>query len=326
MQKNSLPSHVCHLQGNTSGPRVVIFGGTHGDETTGVEVIQAILKALNLPVETPSGSHQIEGISGDLYLAIGNPLAVEKGRRSVSGIRDLNRCFHETFFDDPIQMQLVDQQRAAELKELLASADFFFDLHSVSTEETIPFVGLTTFTDRHADICSQIPVEYVVNVHAILGDDVGNKVINIEQTPTTCSWVNRHGGVGLCYEMGYQKDFTSVSRTLAVLMNLLKHVGSISSLFAEQMGVDLNEYTFYAENQRIYKLIHCERNQFKEFQYADPRFKKSFTAVKKGELIGIYEDGEHVDASFDGLIVFPAGEHTLSYNPSLFYLAVPEKS
>ncbi|MFH1132735.1 MAG: succinylglutamate desuccinylase/aspartoacylase family protein [Pseudomonadota bacterium] len=324
MNNNKLPSHIAHIRGTEPGPRVVVFGGTHGDETTGVLVVQQILRALHLDSEIPSGFSVSPLIKGDLFLGIGNPGAVTADTRSVSGVRDLNRCFHESFFSNQEAMQLPDQQRAFELKDLLASADYFFDLHSVSTKETIPFVGLTTFSKGHAEICSHIPVHHILDVSTILGRDVGlPPEVKLEQTPTTCSWVNRHGGIGLCYEMGYQKDETSVPGALEVLVNLLKQVGIVDSSFHETLSLDSNKEKLVIPNQQVYRLVHCERNKFKNFSYTDPRYAKSFTPVKAGELIGCYDDGEEIRVSTNGLLAFPAGPQTLNINQSLFYLAIP---
>ncbi|MBI5794348.1 succinylglutamate desuccinylase/aspartoacylase family protein [Candidatus Uhrbacteria bacterium] len=317
-----LPSSVCHVHGTEPGPRVVVFGGTHGDETMGVQVVHNILEALGSPEGAPTGQITSTFVKGDLFLGIGNPEAVALGKRSVSGIRDLNRCFHETFFSSPEALRIPDQQRAAELKDLLASADYFFDLHSVTAKETIPFVGLTTFSPRHAEVCRSIPVHHILDVQAILGQDVGLAIAELTQTPTTCSWVNRHGGVGLAYEMGYQEDAASVPSATAVIVNLLVKVGVVHGRLREILKVD-REQIDSVPDQRVYRLVHCERNRFHGFHYAHPRYTQSFASVKAGELIGQYEDGEKVCATHEGLLAFPAGEQTLTNNQSLFYLAVP---
>ena len=76
----------------------------------------------------------------------------------------------------------------------------------------------------------------------------------------------------------------------------------------------------------MFRLISCERNKFKDFNYSDDRFTESWLPVQAGELIGTYADGEEVRTQTDGLLVFQAGKQTLKTNPSLFYLAVPEGS
>lgn len=308
-----LPSFVSHLHGSKPGPRVVVFGGTHGDETTGVEVIKTILQKLDSSF-----------VNGDLFLGIGNPEAVAKNTRSASGVRDLNRCFHEQFFSDPKEMQLADQKRAAELKDLLASSDYFFDLHSVSAPNSVPFIGVTTFTKEHARVCKLFPVEYVVHATTILAQDVGIDVSKLEQAPTTCSWVNRNGGVGLAYEMGYQKDFDSTPKALKIISNVLKEIGSIDDEFIKKIGVEVRPES--EVSQKVFRLVYCERNKFKNFQFSNDRFTQNWLPVQKGELIGKYEDGEEVRVPQDGILIFVAGKHTLSTNPSLFYLAVQEKS
>ncbi|KKW32011.1 MAG: hypothetical protein UY76_C0045G0011 [Candidatus Uhrbacteria bacterium GW2011_GWA2_52_8d] len=299
---------------------MVVFGGTHGDETMGMEVVKVLLGVFGIHDVWGSATQESELIQGDLYLGIGNPEAVKRGTRSVSGVRDLNRCFHEAFFESPEALALPDQQRAAELKDLLARADYFFDLHSVSTKQTVPFVGVTTFSAAHREICRYIPVRYIVDVNSILGQDVGIPRKMVEQTPTTCSWVNRHGGVGLCYEMGYQNDIASVPYALCVVVHLLEHVGVVDERFHQIFSFS-SDQNFIVSEQQVYRLVHCERNKFKNFHYADSRYTTSFLPVKTGELIGTYQDKEEVRAYADGLLVFPSGPQTLRDNKSLFYLA-----
>jgi len=319
-----LPSHVCHLRGAFAGPKVVVFGGTHGDETTGVEVVRTILKQLGLNHDVPSGSHLCPSVTGELFFGIGNPQAVLNDSRSISGIRDLNRCFHEPFFNDPEQMKLPDQARAGELKDLLASADFFIDLHSVSTERSVPFIGLTTFSDRHAKLCAHFPVKYILNVNSILGLEVGIPADAMEQSPTTCSWVNRHDGVGLTYEMGYQKDFTSIAHALQVLLSTLLAIGSITQEFVETIGIVLDPTFLKVPTQEVYRLVYPELNLFRGFQFRDDRYTENWLPVQAGEVIGSYADGQEVSVKQDGLLVFPAGKQTLKTNKTLFYLAMKE--
>lgn len=319
-----LPPYICHLQGDLPGPRVVVFGGTHGDETTGVEVIRIILDRLGLDAEVPNGTHLCASVRGDLFLGIGNPQAVTQGTRSVSGIRDLNRCFHEIFFTDDQQMQLPDQRRAAELKNLLARAQYFIDLHSVSAPQSIPFIGLTTFSQKHAFLCSFFPVSHILNANTILAQDVGIDETLLEQTPTTCSWVNRHGGTGLAYEMGFQQDLTSVPRAVQALLSALLGIGAINAVFLQSIGVSIDPITVRVPPQQVYRLVSCEKNLFKNFVYINDRYTQNWLPVHTGEIIGRYQDGQEVRVRQDGFLVFPAGKHTLNTNQSLFYLAIEE--
>lgn len=324
MPASSLPTSVWRFVGSTdsSTPVVVVLGGTHGDETLGVTVIQKLCRLFGMTEDFPDGSREIPFLRGELYLGIGNPQAVSQQTRSVSGIRDLNRCFHESFFSDPLALELPDQRRALELAPLLARADYLFDLHSVSAHRSVPFVGLTTYTTGHERIIKHIPVRYVLDANRILGLDVNISPERMEQTPTTCSWTNRHGGIGLCYEMGSQRDLGRVDPSVKVVLNLLRVVGSLSDAFFIQRGWKLDEPSLRPpDDQAVYRLVHCEQNKRQGFRYAHPRLCESWTPVRQGELIGVYENGEEVRAVDDGLLVFQAGEHSLLTNPSLYYLA-----
>lgn len=78
--------------------------GVHGNELTGVQVIQKILKACP------------ELTKGKLTLAIGNPKAVLQGTRGSRQHADLNRCF--TLRSDYC-LNLYENSRADVLKPFL---------------------------------------------------------------------------------------------------------------------------------------------------------------------------------------------------------------
>lgn len=98
--------------------RVVVVGGTHGNEYTGVWCSKRLQQ--NTDVET----------------LIGNPAAVAANRRFVD--TDLNRQFRHKDLNNPDLAGTVEGQRARELNKLLGpkgsdeAADWIIDLHSTT--------------------------------------------------------------------------------------------------------------------------------------------------------------------------------------------------
>src|SRR3989338_3436409 len=105
-----LPQKIHCLSGAREGPTVVLLKKTHGDEVGGEMVVDVVMDRL------------ISISRGSLYWGVGNPLASERNVRFVDS--DLNRNYGKNISPG------YEEQRAAELKPLLAQADYLLDVHS----------------------------------------------------------------------------------------------------------------------------------------------------------------------------------------------------
>lgn len=114
------------LNGQTSGPRVVLVAGVHGDEVEGQFVLQDLARELDP-----------RKLCGTVVLVLcANPLAAQAGQRCApdDGV-DLNRVFP----GDPSGS--VSHRLAAALFGLVRGADCAITLHSWSTPgEVLPYV------------------------------------------------------------------------------------------------------------------------------------------------------------------------------------------
>src|SRR5258708_8717187 len=103
-------------RGQEAGPRLIVTGAVHGNETCGTKAIRRVMD------EIDSGSLEIK--SGEVtFVPITNPLAYARGDRA--GERNLNRNLgpkdHPSDFEDRIANWLCP---------LLARHDVLLDLHS----------------------------------------------------------------------------------------------------------------------------------------------------------------------------------------------------
>lgn len=315
----TLPSHVWHLQGTQPGPRVVLMGGTHGDELTGAELIRFILKAYDLLNSKPC-IKECPDITGDLFLAFGNPEAMlRRSRNATGGSRDLNRCF------TPLQIgaekssnDSLDVERARELAPLLAAADFLFDIHATSTE-VAPFVCFGNDSPAHRALYGQIPVEFVLtdpDIHL-------SRPAGIDGLGTTDSWTNTHGGIALCYETGHENAVQDVPKHLLTILKLLELCGLATPDFTAKVKKANGIAT-----QHVFKLVHCELvdKTKKSFVYAPGIENGMWMSFIEGSLVGTYDDGTEVRFPKAGLLLFPNATHKLLFgeevpNQSLYYIA-----
>jgi len=114
------------LQGRHPGPRLVVTGGVHGNETCGTAGILAVLD------EIDRGALVID--AGTVtFVPVANPLARALGRRC--GDRNLNRAL------SPVEAPREFEDEVANwLCPLLAAHDVLLDLHSFSGADGAPFV------------------------------------------------------------------------------------------------------------------------------------------------------------------------------------------
>lgn len=104
--------------------RVLIVGGTHGNERTGVQLIRRLRSN---PQELERGSFKAETL-------LANELAIEQNRRYLD--QDLNRCFCDSLLKDKPKNR--EQVRAQEINRLFgpkganSQTDWIIDLHTTT--------------------------------------------------------------------------------------------------------------------------------------------------------------------------------------------------
>ncbi|MBF0431443.1 MAG: aspartoacylase [Fibrobacteria bacterium] len=109
--------------------RVVIMGGTHGNERVGVHALQYIL------------THTFEFAKGsvnDIYPLFGNPPAIRRNSRYIE--TDLNRCFTYDYANPRLSCEddcFLESRRAFEIRNELGAntqpVDFLIDMHTTTS-------------------------------------------------------------------------------------------------------------------------------------------------------------------------------------------------
>ena len=104
--------------------QVAIVGGTHGNELTGVYLV-------NKFTHSP---HLVQRPSFNTITMLGNPPAFKQVTRYVE--KDLNRCFLKDDLNN-LKLDTIEEKRAKEINQTLgpkdnSQVDFIIDLHSTS--------------------------------------------------------------------------------------------------------------------------------------------------------------------------------------------------
>ncbi|MBX3638420.1 MAG: succinylglutamate desuccinylase/aspartoacylase family protein [Rubrivivax sp.] len=304
---------VHRFAGLAPGPRLVVTGAVHGNETAGTRGIERVL------AEIERG--EIDIVRGVVsFVPVCNPLAYANGRRM--GDRNLNRRLQ------PTATPQDNEDRIANLLcPLLAEHGVLLDLHSFRSPGR-PFVmrgpadnrgALEPFAHGAAEarLAAHVGVQRVVDGWmAAYADGVARRRARgltpgaVHEDPSygvgTTEWMRSQGGYGVTLECGQHDDpagpevaYRAIRQTLALLgiaeLPLAPPAGPFECLTLAEV-IDR----------------HAEGDRF-------AREWRSFDPLAEGELIALRADGSEVRAPRAGHIVFP--DHSALPGHEWFYLA-----
>jgi len=131
--------------------RVLIVGGTHGNEITGIHLVKKFERH----------PHLIQRQSLKTFTLLANPQAYAIGKRYVD--TDLNRSFSHQDIENP-HLTSYEAQRAKEIYQTFGSggsqpADFVIDLHTTTAN-----MGLTIILDHKEPLYLQLAT-YLISLN-----------------------------------------------------------------------------------------------------------------------------------------------------------------
>lgn len=302
------------------GPRLLILGAVHGNETGGTRAIERVLSELD------SGALAL--LRGTAtFVPITNPLAYRKRQRM--GDRNLNRNLYPN-----AQPKDFEDRIANLLCPLLAAHDVLLDLHSFHTAgEPFVMVGPQNNTGPLEPFAQAGPEQalalrlgprrivegwletYATGVQRRLARTAVTERAHLLSTDPrygvgTTEYMRTQGGYGVTLECGQHDDPHAPEVAWRAIHRALAHLRMVDA--------PTPPATRDIELLRLTEVI--------DKYHADDRFSRawaSYDPVRKGESIGTRHDGAHVLAPCDGFIVFP-NPAALAGN-EWFYFAQPSE-
>jgi uncharacterized protein len=296
------------------GPKLIVTGAVHGNETAGTRGIEQVMAQID--------GGQIDIVRGSVtFVPVANPLAYNKAQRM--GERNLNRRLQPT-----ATPQDNEDRIAGALCPLLAAHDVLLDLHSFRNPGQ-PFVmrgpadnrdALEPFAhaDAEAQLAQHVGVSRVVEgwMAAYAAGVARRKAQGltpgaVHEDPSygvgTTEYMRSQGGYGVTLECGQHDDPAGPQVAATAIRQTLALLG-----LAE--GVALAPPARPFECLRLAEVV--DRHD------AGDSFAKtwtSFTPLAEGELIAMRADGTELRAPRAGYIVFP--DPTALPGHEWFYLA-----
>lgn len=300
--------------GLTPGPRLIVLGGVHGNETCGTEGIDRVL------AELEAGALHL--IRGQLTLVpVANPLARQRLQRE--GERNLNRQFQPTpsgHTPPDYEARITDV-----LCPLLAAHDVLLDLHSFqSAGEAFAMIGPRNNTAslepfgrafEEGQLALHLGTPRVVEGWLdIYAAGIAQRGQPLTDEALAFGWgtneyMRSQGGYGVTLECGQHRDPAAPDVAYRAIRVALRLLG---------MTVDATSSGLPPAQPTLMRL----RSVTDRLHEGD-RFVRdwaTFDQVRAGELIGTRHDGNPVRAEGDGFIVFPNAEAPAG--TEWFYFAV----
>jgi len=289
--------------GLTPGPRIIITGAVHGNETCGTKAIQRVISDID------SGKIQIA--SGHItFVPITNPLAYARGERV--GDRNLNRNLGPT--EKPVDFE---DHVANWLCPLLTQHDVLLDLHSTRAQNPAfamlgpqnnsgslqPFkhfdaeralvkrLGVNRFVDGWLETYAR-GVERRVNDAARTGLTLNPLNTDSRYGVGTTEYMRSVGGYAITLECGAHDDAASPKVGYRAILRALAFLKITTD--ADPTAVENYEALHMFD---VIDKAH-EGDTFSR-EWA------SFNPLTRGDVIGTRHDGSVLTVPHDGFILFP---------------------
>jgi succinylglutamate desuccinylase len=288
----------------TPGPRLLVLGAVHGNETCGTQAIERVLREFDAGARTLARGSVT-------FVPVTNPLAYRRGQRM--GDRNLNRNLHPT--RDPVD----NEDRIANvLCPLLAEHDVLLDLHSFhSPGEPFAMIGppdnsgaLEPFAharDEEALALRLGPRRIVEGWLETYAGGVKNRLQRTSANPDerahllntdpsygvgTTEYMRSRGGYAITLECGQHADPQAPEVAYRAIRNTLAFLALVDEP-APAARDDVELLCLVEVTDRL---------------HADDCFARewsSYQPLRAGELIGRRADGTELRSPGDGFIVFP---------------------
>jgi succinylglutamate desuccinylase len=277
-----IPS-VIRMTAHAQGPHVVLFGGVHGDEVSGVHAVEKLL------FDFFAGTRMLQ--RGSLTLARGNEHAIAAERRYIK--HNLNRLFRDEYGPDVDRIS-YEFGRAQELKTVLQNCDYFLDLHSAPIAPE-PFL---VAEQRAAGFFENLGIRRIVTgwskfCSGTTGGDAEN-------------YANAHGATSATLESGshFEKRSNDVSYNAAISL-----LAQLEMIAPTERGP--------AEPVEMFDMYAVVTKDFADFKYAGEV--ENFQFFTTGDAFA-FQGGRPLTAREDTYLLIPMNPQETRIGEEVCYL------
>ena len=276
--------------GNANGKTLIVFGGIHGNEASGVKALKRV---------SPNLEKITEKLNGRVFFLAGNTRALNKDVRFIDS--DLNRHWttKNIYYNEPNLKNPPNLSEDREQKELLeilhqvirtaGNEVFVLDLHSTSADG-VPFATLGD-TLRNRDFAQKFPITILLGIEEQLDG-------------TILEYLNNLGCVTMGYEAGQHFAESTVDNHEALVWLALVNAG----ILKRENCADYEKYFAVLEKAsgkgRIVEVRYREAVNPEKDGFVMKQGYENFQPVKKDEILAHNDKGE-IKAGETGMILMP---------------------
>ncbi|XLQ20488.1 MAG: succinylglutamate desuccinylase/aspartoacylase family protein [Candidatus Moraniibacteriota bacterium] len=284
-------SNIYTISSTLPGTSIMILGGTHGNELTGIIVVRKLLQLfLNKNIILTRGS---------ITLGFGNEEAIAQNSRWTKSGNNLNRFFTKEQLNNTDYS--YESLRARILANLMQESDILIDLHSVNIPSK-PFLACEN-TINHQEI-----TKWFTGATDIITDP--DYILSGGQYSTTDEYMNSLGKIGICFETGYSKDTSSIKTVLKNILSILNDQGLTKNNTGQSPVLNRNIYKMHSQ------IILTEAG----FEYIDNFADGEFEPVTKNQTIG-YAGSAPYKSPIDGIVLLQSPQNLWRLNDEIGYIA-----
>ena len=272
-----IESHL--FASENQGPRVLITGAVHGNETCGTFAIQRVIE------EFRTGQLRLE--KGRVtFVPICNPEAYKRGVRYVE--RNLNRFLVPMNEPDCYEARLGNS-----LCPLLADCDVLLDLHSYP-DGSKPFVFVEDVRSEAARaFASCLGPETLLSgwgeAYAASPSGKPQTPKHPDESTGTTEYARRFGALSVTMECGDHADLQSIERAYHAIHQTLRYSGLVAgAVLSVKTRCVVVRRVFYRTDEGIWA---------RDWKHLD--------AVQSGTLLATRANGEELRAPYDGFVILP---------------------
>ncbi|WP_297795292.1 succinylglutamate desuccinylase/aspartoacylase family protein [uncultured Eudoraea sp.] len=280
---------IGHISGKEPGPTLILFGGIHGNEPSGVEALEKVFS--DLKADTPELTGTIVGIKGNIP-------ALLKKKRFLE--HDLNRIWTLPGIDKiknkSESERSVEENELSALHQLISDIFakhpppyYFIDFHTTSSP-TLPFI---TINDAliNREFASLFPVPVILGIEEYLEGPL-------------LSYINGKGYVSLGFESGQHFTQEAVTNTISFIWLAMIYSGVLDKDMVPDYKKHLDQLRSSANGNRIfYEVIHRHRITNADNFQMHPGF-RSFDDLQKGTAMATH-NGKEIKALKDTIVFMP---------------------
>jgi len=279
-----IPRMIGRYSTGHEGPLLLMFGGVHGNEPSGIKALQNVFKELE---------NTKPDIAGTVVGIVGNRQALKQNSRFID--EDLNRvwtkeniAYPSATYEQKEMLAIIDVIEHLD-REINYTKRYFMDCHTTSAP-TLPFISVQE-VNRNDAWAHRFPT-YIIRGFS----DIVNGCID--------QYLSRQGITGFVFEAGQHESEASVEN----------HEGMIWLAMQEACQLDLKKITNYPDcvdkflkknspGQKTFEILYRHEIKEEDTFKMKPGF-ENFQKIRVGELLA-HQNGKELRSRWDAYIHMP---------------------